>query len=153
MSSAIEAHQRWFQEVLSPKIAQIREWSASLVPLASLQLTPFFKDLLLDLEMVSLDNFTVELFIDEILQGVRTYENAELTHNRERIKPLAMMALLPNKFDRALFKEYWTDYRPFMKRHPELKDESLIQAFKLQINLKKLADYIEENTSSAPAVL
>ncbi len=146
MSSTVESNQRWFSEVVQPKLLQLREWAGSTQALVSLELTQYFKDLLIDLEVLSLDNFTVEIYMEDILDGARTLERKEISaQKKDQLKQIAMMALLQNTFDRALFKEYWTVYRPLMKRSPDLKDQSLINAFKLHTNLKKLADYIELN--------
>ncbi len=143
MSSKVEPNQRWFKDVIQPKLQQLREWANSNHALDSFELTQYFKDLLIDLEVLNLDDFTVELYMEEILDGARTMEHKDVANSKDQLKQIAMMALLSSTLDRALFKEYWTVYRPLIKKSPELKDKSLINAFKLSGNLKRLADYIE----------
>lgn len=149
----MEKHQLWYESVVQPKLAVLKELAASAENLEAFPLKEFFKGFLADLEMMGLDDYTVENYIEKILDGVEALKDAPLKESLGDLKQIAMMAMLSNNFDRALFLSYWTQYRPFIKKNKKLKNESIVNAYKIQIHLDLLITYISQAAVSEPVVI
>ncbi len=142
MSMVQESQSVWFKDVIRPQLDILTKYIANDSNIQSFDAKAFFKLLLADLEMLGLDNMVVENCTERIVQGIETIKATNLNMSHDELRELAMVALIKNRFERSLFKGYWSHYLPFMKKHKDIKDEAIVNAYKVQLHIQALVSYI-----------
>ena len=141
MNALPESNKQWFEEVLQPSIDMLNGFADGTLLSADLDLKAFFQTFLSDLEMVGLDNATVELFVQKILSGLQTLQTESFAPPVS-LKTLAEIAL-SSTFERAFYPEYWKSYRELRKKHPNLNDQDIVNTYHLKSNLSAFLKYLE----------
>lgn len=134
----------WYKEVIQPQLDILTQFITADANLDNFNAKTFFKHLLADLELLNLDNMVVENCTERIIEGIETLQKYEINSKEVNLREVAKIALLQSRFDRSLFKSYWSDYLPLMKKHKDLEDTSLVNAYKVQLHIHALVDYISK---------
>lgn len=139
----------WFSNVIQPKLEVLRAWAQQSTYNPE-EMKSFFREFLAELELVHLDDITVENYIDLILDGAQTLNAEPFVTLDINLKEIAAIAVLKNTFDRALFVGYWKHYRPLIQKHGDLKDSSILNAYLIPRNLINLIHYLEQAKNADP---
>jgi hypothetical protein len=142
MSTAQNSQSIWFKDVIQPQLDILSNYIAHDSNLQNFDAKSFFKIFLADLEMLGLDNMVVENCTERIVQGIETIKATNLDMSHDERRELAMIALIKSRFDRSLFKGYWSHYLPFVKKHKDIKDEAIVNAYKVQLHIQALVSYV-----------
>lgn len=150
MSAQRDSQQLWLKEVIQPKLETLLALgNGTATSEAVSDLPKFLKSLLEDLEHLNLDNSTVELYVEKIIDGAKALENQELRAVNEGVlKSLALNSLVSDSFDRFFYLSYWTEYQPLLRRNPELNHANIMNAFRMNYHVKGLANYLLNSLKS-----
>lgn len=141
MNAARNSNLQWYQEVVQPRLDILNRLAEGSKKYEDVDLKPFFKDLLTDLEMIELDNFTVERYAERILNAMIFFKEEDCRKLEPKLKSLALVST-SGVWDRIFYLDYWRLYRPLKKNHPEITDQAILDAFKLNIYTKALVFYV-----------
>lgn len=150
MNEEHDSQSLWFKDIVQPQLDILSKFLVQGADLKEFDANAFFKLLLADLELLGLDNMVVENCAERITDGIETIRGHNLDLADVDLREVAMVALLKSRFDRPLFKAYWSHYLPLMKKHKDLKDESIINAYKVQLHINALVNYIMAANHSSP---
>lgn len=151
MSANRDSQHQWLQEVVQPKLETLSALCNGTQPFDDFDLQGFLKGLLEDLEHINLDDSTVEMYVEKIIDGAKALQNPELKDKRHLLKDFALNSSVAESFDRFFYPSFWTAYQPLLKRNPDLSHASILNAFRLKYHLKGLLGYISESLQARSA--
>ncbi len=140
----------WFKSVIQPKLDTLTQLALGQAKEEEAQIKEFMRSFLGDLEHLGLDTFAAEGHVEKILDGYKVLEELKSEYTPEQLKKFATTALLPSVFDRILFFSSWMQYRAFRRKHPDIIDVSILNAYLIPKNIHLFVQYVQKAFAEMP---
>ncbi len=133
MGAKQKSYQIWFDSEIAPKLSVVQSWLVDEVVLVDFDSKKFFKDLLADLELMSLDDIAMETKVERLekaIQVIRLFKN----HKDWSLYDVAFSSMLQSSFDKILFPQKQSLFKKFSAEFANWSIESkhLIDAYKFK---------------------